>query len=84
MNSIYKTNIFERKSEKMTLQDYYKGLPSSISPKTEFINEVSSKTGKSHVTVSNWVHGKTRPNDPKDLVVLSELTGLSINDLFND
>ena len=84
MENIYKTSTFDEKSEKITLKDYYNGLPTSISPKTLFINKVQAATGKSYVTVSNWVHGKTKPSEPKDLVILSELTGLSINDLFND
>jgi hypothetical protein len=67
----------------LNLTSYYKELPRAIAPKTDFVERVAEKTGKNIATVRFWVMGKTKPSDPKDLEILSELTGIQIENLFS-
>lgn len=77
-------NTFNKKSEKLTLRGYYDGLPTSVNPKTKFINEVIFKTGVSANTVRNWVRYGMRPTDPNHVKVLVELTGIPEENLWED
>lgn len=68
--------------EKMTLKDYYIGLTKKPSPSSAFIADVVYKTGRSASTVIQWVTGKSTPRDVRDIVILSEMTGIPVQDLF--
>lgn len=68
--------------KKITLRDYYDGLPSSSSPKTEFVTKIAYLTGKSHMAVMNWISGRAKPKDDKDLEILSRESGIPTEDLF--
>lgn len=71
------------KGKKMTLKDYYKSLPSCKSPRKEFISEVSSRCGVSEQTVRNWCIYGMKPQDFKHVKVLSELTGIKEDMLWD-
>ena len=75
-------NTFNKKSQKMTLQGYYAALPSSVSEKKNFINEVIFRTGVTSNTVRNWVHYGMRPSNPEHIKVLVELTGIPEDELW--
>ena len=62
------------------LRRYYKDLEN----KTAFINEVCFKTGRSAATVHNWIKYGMKPHNPKDIEVLSAITGIAAKDLWND
>lgn len=75
-----KTNCL--KSKKMTLIDYYNGLPKQTSPKSDFITEVAQMCDVSEATVRFWVYNKFRPSRKEFLAVLSEKTGIPEEELF--
>ena len=63
---------------------YYSNLPNATHPKTEFINEVIKKTGVSFTAVRNWVVYGMKPNNPEHIAALSEITGISPENLWSD
>lgn len=67
---------------KMTLRDYYVGLTKKPSPSSAFIADVVMKTGRSASTVISWVTGKNTPRDIRDSIILSEMTGIPVPELF--
>ncbi len=66
------------------LQKYYEGLPSATCPKSNFLNEVVRKCDVSFIAVRNWVKGKNKPADSKCVKVLSDITGIPEDELFNE
>ena len=62
------------------LRKYYDELTN----KTRFINEVCYKTGRSAATVRNWIKYGMRPADTADLEILSEITGISKEKLWDN
>lgn len=75
-------NKNERKPQKMTLKGYYLNLPDATHPKTEFITRIMSECGVSFTTARNWVMGVTRPDKEENVRKLSEMTGISTDDLW--
>lgn len=71
------------KKERFTLTEYYRKLPVSYSPKTQFIKRVAERCETAEQTVRLWVKGRTRPSDTKFLEILEEETGISRENLFN-
>lgn len=84
MKNFGKTNTSPKKSEKMTLNDYYSALPYASCPKTEFMNEVAKECGVSLSTVRNWIRFGMRPNNPKHIEILSRLTGIDAEYLWKN
>ena len=65
------------------LENWYKSLKrDSPLTKTGFIKTVARRCRVSGYTVVNWVNGLTRPSDDIYMDVLSEISGISKNDLF--
>lgn len=69
--------------KEITLVGFYKELPKSYSPKTQFIKRVAERCGLAEQTVRLWVKGKYNPSDEKYLEILEEETGISRENLFN-
>lgn len=84
MESVNNSNSLVENGEIITLSGYYKGLPESTHPKTEFMNEIIKRTGVSFTTARNWVIYNMKPNNPDHIKVLSEITGIPIENLWND
>lgn len=76
------TNVFPQKAAKMTLKDYYKGLPDATCPKTDFLNEVQRRTGMSLSSVRNWITYGMKPNNPQHRHIVAEITGIAEEDLW--
>ena len=74
----------EEKKEKMTLKGYYKSLSTRKTPLQTFIDDVAAKTGKSEQTVRNWCIYGIKPADFKDVRVLSQVTGIKEDDLWEE
>lgn len=72
----------EKKQEKMTLRGYYEGLPYANCPKTDFINEIASKTGVTSSTVRNWIFYGIKPANENHIKVLVEVTGIPASELW--
>lgn len=62
------------------LRKYYDGLDN----KTSFVNEVCYKTGRSAATVRNWIKYGMKPADSKDVDILSEVTGIPVEKLWDN
>lgn len=84
MKDALKTSKMLAEGRKMTLKGYYQSLPSSTHPKTEFINEITKRTGVSFTAARNWVIYGMKPNNPKHVSALSEITGISPEDLWSE
>jgi hypothetical protein len=70
------------------LESYYDSLGDKPGAKTEFIKRVSNECKKvgaktSHVAIRQWVKGCNETQDEKRLKVLSEVSGIAIENLFN-
>lgn len=76
MENRLKTSNLPYEGQTMTLKGYYKNLPESSHPKTEFINEITRRTGVSFTAARNWVVYGMKPNNPEHISVLSEITGI--------
>lgn len=83
MENRLKTSNLRNEGQIMTLKGYYKNLPESTHPKTEFINEITRRTGVSFTAARNWVVYGMKPNNPKHISVLSEITGIPPEDLWS-
>lgn len=68
----------------MNLQDYYKSIPEQSSPKSDFITRVAKELDVSEAAVRLWVYGKTKPRNVAHLARLSEITGIPVDQLFNE
>lgn len=83
MENRLKTSNLTNEGQIMTLKGYYKNLPESTHPKTEFINEITRRTGVSFTAARNWVVYGMKPNNPEHISVLSEITGIPPEDLWS-
>lgn len=84
MKDLEDTRVESKNRQKMTLRGYYDSLPSSSHPKTEFVNDIAQRTGVSTATVRNWIAYGMRPNNPDHVQILSEVTGIPVEDLWNE
>ena len=70
------------------LESYYDSLGGTPGAKTEFVKKVSNECKKvgvkiSHIAIRQWVKGSNGTKDKKKLKVLSDVSGISIENLFN-
>lgn len=70
------------KEKKRTLAEYYDSLPERTAPKTEFVTRVAERCNLKDATVRLWIKGKTRPSDENYEKILSEESGIPVNELF--
>lgn len=68
--------------KKKTLKFYYDSLPKQTSPKSDFIREVAERCKLSEQTVRFWIYDKFKPSREEFYEVLSEMTGIPKDDLF--
>nr|DAI40425.1 MAG TPA: SOS-response transcriptional repressor [Caudoviricetes sp.]DAS49683.1 MAG TPA: SOS-response transcriptional repressor [Caudoviricetes sp.] len=68
--------------KKMTLRGYYESLPDATCPKTDFINEIASRTGVTSSTVRNWIFYGMKPANENHIGVLVEVTGIPADKLW--
>lgn len=64
------------------LNDFYESLPSSYSPKINFVREASYVCGVTENTVRNWIKGRNKPIEMAHLEYLSRVTGIPVERLF--
>lgn len=84
MENGLKTSKLAHEGQIMTLKGYYKNLPDSTHPKTEFINEITKRTGVSFTAARNWVIYGMKPNNPEHISILSEITGIPPEKLWSE
>ena len=71
-----------KKNEKLTLKGYYESLPLRTAPRKEFLKRISERCSVSEQTARNWCIYGMRPQNFMHVKVLSELTGIKIEDLW--
>lgn len=74
----------ENPSKAKTIKEFYKKLPNRISPKSDFLREICKRCGVTFMTARNWVVYGMKPSNKEHYKVLSELTGIPENHLFED
>ena len=84
MENAIKTNTLVGNGKKMTLKGYYKSLPDPTYPKKEFAAELARRCNVSQATVKNWIMYGFRPFNENDIAIISEMTGIKPEDLWND
>lgn len=84
MESINNSNSSSRKGQIMTLRSYYKNLPDARHPKSELINEIAMKCGVTLATARNWILYGIRPGKPEYIQIISEITSIPAENLWND
>ena len=84
MENSNNSNTFSQKERIMTLKGYYKSLPEPTYPKKDFIQEIALKCNVTLVTANNWVKYGIRPSNPEHVRILSEITGISPENLWDD
>ena len=77
-------NSFNEKEQKLSLKGYYDSLPEPVVPKREFILEIMQKCHVGETTAFNWISGRTKASDPKHIAILSEITGIKPENLWQD
>lgn len=70
------------KFPKLSLRGYYQSLPKSISPKTQFLEELVSRCNVTLATVRNWVLYDIKPKEVEHRKIISEITGIREEDLW--
>ena len=81
-------NKSEKKKQKtaaggrMTLLGYYNALPPRTFPKTQFVEDVAARCGVDEASVRNWFMGRNRPKTDEQKEVLSQMTGIPVNELW--
>lgn len=68
----------------MTLRGYYKSLPDPTFPKKDFILEIATKCHVTLATANNWIKYGIKPNKPEHIRILSEITGIAPENLWDD
>ena len=66
----------------MTLAEFYDNLPPRTSPKSDFVREIMASCHVEHVTVRQWVKGKSSPSNPEHRKLLAKVTGVPEEELF--
>lgn len=77
MENINNSNISSQKGKNMTLKGYYKNLPEPTYPKKDFVNTIAEKCNVTLATANNWVKYGIKPSNPEHVRILSEITGIS-------
>ncbi len=83
MESISKTNTLSVNTGIITLKGYYEKLPKATHPKSDFLINVASRCGVTVQAVRNWIKYGMKPNNPEHVAILSEMTGIDANNLWN-
>lgn len=84
MESVVKTNSLGDKCEMMTLRGYYNSLPVATHPKIDFIRSVAKRCGVTSTTARNWAKYGVKPINPDHILILSEMTGIPVENLWVD
>lgn len=84
MESINNSNSSAEKGQIMTLRSYYKNLPDARHPKSELINQIAVQCGVTLTTARNWILYGIRPGKPEHIQIISEITSIPADNLWND
>lgn len=62
---------------------YYQSLQVAVYPRLNFVKEIVEKTGVTGQTARNWCLGVTIPRKDSQKEILSQITGIPKQQLFN-
>jgi predicted transcriptional regulator len=65
-----------------TLTEWYKKLPRTVQPKTDFVSTIAKECGIGEQAVRLWVRGESKPSNPAHAEILSKRTGIPVEKLF--
>ena len=82
MENIKRQNKIGEKCRKMTLKGYFNAIPTHNSPRKEFVRKVALRCGVTEQTVRNWCIYGMRPINYNNVKVLSAMTGIPEEDLW--
>lgn len=68
------------KKNGITLADYYDNIPKY--PRSDFLTEVCKRCEIKRATVYAWLTGKAKPQKSSHYLILSEITGIAPEKLF--
>jgi hypothetical protein len=80
--NVEKSMETDNKKTKKTLREFYDGLPKMIQPRTELARRLAYRCGVSEQAARNWMHFGMKPRNEQHLKVLSEETGIPMEDLY--
>lgn len=85
INKVFEMNK-ENSIKAKSLKDFYNKLPESrvVSPKGDFLRELVNRCNVTYTTARNWIVYGMRPSNKENLKILSELTGIPEDHLFED
>jgi hypothetical protein len=72
----------DNKKTKKSLREYYESLPQVTQPRTDLARRVAHRCGVSEQAARNWMSYGMKPRNEQHLKVLSEETGIPMEDLF--
>lgn len=86
MKSIENPNTFVASGDKITLKDYYNSLPvaDQIAPRKNLLMKVAQRCGVSYTTARSWFAYQIKPRNEKFLEIISEITGIAVEDMYAD
>lgn len=84
MESIRNSNSSAGNGQIMTLRSYYKNLPEPTHPKKALINSIAVQCGVTLATARNWILYGIRPDKPEHVRIISGITGIPAENLWND
>lgn len=84
METIKNSNSSAENGRIMTLRGYYKNLPEPTHPKKELINSIAVKCCVTLATARNWILYGFRPGNPAHIQIISDITGIPKENLWND
>lgn len=68
----------------ITLNGYYTALADTPNPKKDFVDRVAKRCKVKPRTVHSWIKNRRRPSNPKHLLILSEESGIPLENLWSD
>lgn len=75
-------NIIEKKNQNLTLSEYFQSLPLRETPRKTLIETICARCEVSKQTARNWCIYGIKPRNYKHVRILSEITGIKIENLW--
>lgn len=67
-----------------SLKEFLEEFPTQFNPRAVKANELAVLCKVSTQSLYNWMHGISKPKDPRAYRILAEATGLRQEDLFKE
>lgn len=84
MENLQSSKEIGGKSPKLSLRGYYMSLPKPVAPKTDFVKRVAMRCGVDVQSVRNWCLYGMKPSCKEHIRILSEMTGIREDALWEE